>query len=109
MASSDMNAGEFRLLGPLEVRVRGESLPLGGLKQRALLAVLLLHANRTVARERLIDELWGDAPPETAVKAVHGYVSRLRKVLPAGTLQTRPSGYSAYPGITPTRRQPSRA
>jgi DNA-binding SARP family transcriptional activator len=88
-----MNAGEFRLLGPLEVRVRGESLPLGGLKQRALLAVLLLHANRTVARERLIDELWGDAPPETAVKAVHGYVSRLRKVLPAGTLQTRPSGY----------------
>jgi DNA-binding SARP family transcriptional activator len=61
---------EFRLLGPLEVRAGDGPIPLGGLKQRALLTLLLLRANRVVARERLIDELWGDEPPETAVKAV---------------------------------------
>ena len=56
----------------------------GGAKQRALLALLLLNANRVVARERLIDELWGDEPPETAVTTVQVYVSRLRKLLPEG-------------------------
>ena len=61
---------EFRLLGPLEVRAGDGPLPLGGAKQRALLALLLLNANRVVSRERLIDELWGEDPPETAVKTV---------------------------------------
>ena len=56
---------EFGLLGTLEVRAGDGPLPLGAPKQRALLALLLLHANRVVARERLIDELWGDEPPET--------------------------------------------
>jgi DNA-binding SARP family transcriptional activator len=68
-------------------------LALGGEKQRALLALLLLNANRVVSRDRLIDQLWGDEPPETAVTTVQVYVSRLRKLLPAGTLTTRSPGY----------------
>lgn len=84
---------DFRLLGPLEVSDGETILPLAGGRQRALLAVLLLHANRTVSVQRLIDDLWGDAVPDTAVKAVQIYVSRLRKVLPAETLLTRPPGY----------------
>src|SRR5437763_1625828 len=87
------DAMEFGLLGPLEIRTGHGTLPLGRPKEQALLALLLLHANRVVARERLIDELWGESPPETAVKAVQVYVSRLRKLLPAGMLQTRPPGY----------------
>ena len=67
---------EYRLLGPLEVRVRDVSLPLGGAKQRALLALLHLHANRVVAREPLIDALWGERPPEPVVKSVQLYISR---------------------------------
>src|ERR687888_1623960 len=84
---------EFRVLGPFEVREGDRSLPLGGAKQRALLALLVLNANRVVSRERLIDELWGDEPPETAVASVQVYVSRLRKLLGAETLVTRPPGY----------------
>jgi DNA-binding SARP family transcriptional activator len=81
------------LLGPLEVRAGDGPLPLGGPKQRALLALLVLHANRVVSRERLIDELWGEEPPETAVKAVQVYVSQLRKLLPTATLMTQSAGY----------------
>jgi DNA-binding SARP family transcriptional activator len=84
---------EFGLLGTLEVRAGGGPLALGAPKQRALLAFLLLHANHVVARERLIDALWGDDPPESAPKSVQVYVSRLRKLLPAGMLVTRPPGY----------------
>jgi DNA-binding SARP family transcriptional activator len=84
---------EFRLLGPLEVRDHDRTVALGGVKQRALLALLLLNANRVVSRERLIDELWGESPPETSVASVQVYVSRLRKLLPPGTLVTRPPGY----------------
>jgi predicted ATPase/DNA-binding SARP family transcriptional activator len=77
----------------LEVRTGETPLALGGAKQRALLALLVLDANRVVSRDRLIDELWGEAPPETAVTTVQVYVSRLRKLLPAGSLQTRAPGY----------------
>lgn len=56
-------------------------IPLGTPQQRALLALLLLDANQVVSRDRLIDELWGEHPPETAAKLVHVYVSRLRKAL----------------------------
>ena len=92
---------EFMILGPLEARLGGKRLDLGGTKQRALLAVLLLNANRVVAVERLIDELWGDAPPETAANTLQVYVSHLRKILEPGVataervLQTRPPGYAA--------------
>ena len=84
---------KYRLLGPLEVLGGDRTLPLGGAKQRAVLALLLLSANRVVARERLIDDLWGDQPPETAVATLQVYVSRLRKLLPEGVLLSRPPGY----------------
>jgi DNA-binding SARP family transcriptional activator len=85
---------EFRLLGPLEARAPDGPVPLGGTKQRALLALLLLDANRMVTRERLIDGIWGDDPPPSAVKGVQLYVSNLRKLLPSGAIVTRPSGYA---------------
>ena len=66
---------DFRILGPLEVSSEGRDLALGGTKQRALLAVLLLRANEVVSTDRLIDELWGDRPPATVAKVVHVYVS----------------------------------
>lgn len=72
---------EFRILGPLEVVEDGNPIALGTLKERLVLGVLLLHANEFVSRERLVDELWGVAPPATARKAVNVYVSKLRKTL----------------------------
>src|SRR5436190_1268921 len=72
---------EYRILGPLEVVDEGEPVPLGRLKERLVLAVLRLHANEFVSRERLIDELWGVSPPATARKAVNVYISKLRKTL----------------------------
>src|SRR6185436_18982257 len=84
---------EFRLLGPLEVREHGSELSLGGAKQRALLALLLLRANELVATERIVDELWGDEPPPTATKTVQVYVSQLRKALGRELLETRGPGY----------------
>jgi DNA-binding SARP family transcriptional activator len=67
---------EFRILGPLEAIEDGCGLDLGALKQRALIAVLLLEANRVVPTDRLIDALWEDEPPETAQKALQVYVSQ---------------------------------
>src|SRR5262245_36255492 len=84
---------EFRILGPLEVLSDGQALDLGGAKQRALLAVLLLDANNVVSTDRLIHALWEDEPPETAPKALQVYVSGLRKLLGKDRLQTRPPGY----------------
>lgn len=72
------------MLGPLEVRDGGERVALGGRKQRALLAILLLHANEVVSSDRLIDLLWGESPPGTALTALHGHVSQLRKLLEPG-------------------------
>jgi DNA-binding SARP family transcriptional activator len=84
---------QYLALGPLEVRDSEGSVALGGAKQRALLALLLLNANRVVSRDRIVDQLWGDQPPETAVQSVQVYVSRLRKLLPPETLLTRAPGY----------------
>jgi DNA-binding SARP family transcriptional activator/ABC-type transport system substrate-binding protein len=87
----------FLVLGPLEVRGEEGGLPLGGAKQRAALAILLLHANEVVSRDRLIDGVWGESPPATASSTLDTYVSRLRKVLHSdddrGRLLTRPPGY----------------
>jgi DNA-binding SARP family transcriptional activator len=85
---------EIRLLGPLEaVAGDGSVLPIGGGKQRALLAALALEAGQTLSVQRLVEELWGLDPPDTAPKMVQIGVSQLRRVLPAGTLATRPPGY----------------
>jgi WD40 repeat protein/DNA-binding SARP family transcriptional activator len=81
---------EFRILGPLAVRVDGESVPIGGPKQRALLALLLLSANRVVSRDRLIGELHADHSLNSADHALRNQVSRLRKVLsPVATDEPR--------------------
>src|SRR6266540_3164397 len=84
---------EFRILGPLEVVEDGHVLDVGGAKQRALLAFLLLHANEVVSTDRLIEALWEDDPPETAQKALQVYVSQLRKLLGKERLETRAPGY----------------
>jgi YVTN family beta-propeller protein len=84
---------EFRILGPLEVRLNGGALPLGGRKQRALLALLLLHANEAVSRDRLIDALWGERPPPSVHQSLDSYVSRLRRALGHERLLRRPAGY----------------
>src|SRR5829696_509671 len=84
----------FGILGPLEVRDGDVPVRLGGRRQRALLARLLIDPNRTVAVDRLVDDLWGDSVPESAVKMVHIYVSQLRKLLPHGMLVTRAPGYA---------------
>jgi predicted ATPase/DNA-binding SARP family transcriptional activator len=82
---------EFRILGPVEAVKDGAPVALGGTKQKALLAFLLLNGNEVVATERLIDALW-EEPPGRAVKAVQVYVSRLRKTL-GGMPKSCPPGY----------------
>jgi DNA-binding SARP family transcriptional activator len=84
---------EFRLLGPLEVVGDDGPLPLGGHKQRALLALLLLNVNRVVSTDRLIDALWGEQPPRTAISSLQNTISHLRKQLGAERVITRPPGY----------------
>jgi predicted ATPase/DNA-binding SARP family transcriptional activator len=103
---------EFSVLGPLEVRADGEPLSLGGAKRRALLALLLIRANQVVSTDRLIDELWGERPPETAANTLQAHVSQLRRVLhgplrdgdepvvvtqpPGYVLRARPESLDAY-------------
>src|SRR5919199_690511 len=84
---------EFRILGPLEVRGEAGAVALGGAKQRALLALLLLNANQLVSSDRLIDALWDERPPATARKALQLYVSHLRKLLGRERLCTEAAGY----------------
>jgi DNA-binding SARP family transcriptional activator len=84
---------EFRVLGPLEVVSEGRAVRLGGQKQRALLALLLLEANRVVSRDRLLDALWESEPTRTAAKGLQVYVSQLRKLLGGERLLTRDPGY----------------
>ncbi|HJQ73973.1 MAG TPA: BTAD domain-containing putative transcriptional regulator, partial [Gaiellaceae bacterium] len=84
---------EFAVLGPLEARSDGEPIPLGGPKQRALLALLLLEAGRVVSLDRLVDELWAGNPPATAVASLQNFVAQLRKALGPDAIETRPPGY----------------
>jgi DNA-binding SARP family transcriptional activator len=84
---------DFRILGPTEVWDDGTQLQLGGPKQRAVLALLLLDAGRVVSTDRLIDLLWGEQPPPTAATSLQNFVSQLRKLVGAKVLVTRPPGY----------------
>jgi len=89
---------DFCILGPLEVSANGERLELGGPKQRALLAMLLLHVDEVVSSDRLVEALWADKPPGAARHALEVNVSRLRKTLGANSaggsaLVTRAPGY----------------
>jgi DNA-binding SARP family transcriptional activator/predicted ATPase len=84
---------DFRILGPLEVVDDGRTLELGGARQRALLAILLLHRNEVVPTDRLLEDLYGAEQPATAAKSLQAHVSRLRKALEGDRLLTRGSGY----------------
>ena len=91
---------EFHILGPVEVVHEGRSLALGGSRERAVLALLLLSANRVVSAERLAADLWDDAPPDGGVQSLRVFVSRLRKALRDGgigdeILVTKSPGYMA--------------
>jgi ABC-type transport system substrate-binding protein/DNA-binding SARP family transcriptional activator len=88
---------EFLILGPVEVSNGAGVLRLGGPKQRALLADLVLNAGTIVSTARLIEDLWGNDPPPTAGHTVEAYISRIRRVLQDGSarqvLLTKPPGY----------------
>src|SRR5689334_19127546 len=82
---------EFRILGQLEVLLHGQALRLGGAKQQALLAALLLQPSRAVTAERLTQMLWGDEPPDTARNVLQVYISQLRKLLEPGRRREEPA------------------
>ena len=83
----------YGILGSLELSDEGRAIKVAGAKQRALLAMLLLNANRAVSSDQLIDALWEEQAPETATKALQVHVSQLRKLLGPGLLATRSPGY----------------
>ena len=95
---------EFRILGPLEAEDAGRVLDLGRPKQRALLALLLVHANTLVSADRLVEELWAGQPPDNAAGALQVQVSRLRRALSdggdggPGSLESRKPGYVLHVG-----------
>jgi DNA-binding SARP family transcriptional activator len=99
---------EFRVLGSLEVVGQGGAVALGAPKQRALLAALAVHRGEAVSSERLVDELWGEQAPASAIKIVQGYVSSLRKVLGDGVLVTHGRGYVLTDPAWSARRRPVR-
>ena len=86
---------DFRILGPLEVDEGGRAIPIVGARQRALLAILLIHPNEPISADELIDELWGEDAPASPRKGLQVQVSRLRKALgeSSARLVTQPNGY----------------
>jgi DNA-binding SARP family transcriptional activator len=96
-------AVQFRILGPLDVVANGKQVELGGTKQRALLANLLIHSNQVLSIDRLIEDLWEEEAPKTAANVVQVHVSALRKAFAAAgagreVLLTRPPGYLVRAG-----------
>jgi WD40 repeat protein/DNA-binding SARP family transcriptional activator len=83
----------FRILGPLEVDLGGDTVPLGGPKQRAVLAHLVLRANQLVPAETLIDQIWPEEPPQKVRNVVQTYVSHLRKALGHDRIESQGPGY----------------
>ncbi len=84
---------EYRILGPLEAAVDGRPAATGGRIQRAFLGVFLLRANEPLSPDRLVDAVWGEAPPSSALHAVSVYVAKLRKALGADAIAHTPAGY----------------
>ena len=94
----------FNVLGPLEAVRDGVAVPLGGPRPRAVLAALLLAGGRPVHIDTLVDAVWGDRPPGTAVKTVQKYVSHLRARLGAAVIVSRAAGYELVAGELDSRR-----
>ncbi len=84
---------DFAILGPVEARLDGSEVALGGPKQRALLTVLLLARNEIVSRDRLVEALWGERAPPTVQRSLDSYVSRLRRLLGENRIERRAPGY----------------
>ncbi|PWI12148.1 hypothetical protein DIZ27_00585 [Streptomyces sp. NWU339] len=92
---------KINLLGPMEVIDDGVRIRVPGEKLRSILAALSLSVGRSVSRDELIDELWGEEPPNSAKNSLHGHIARLRRVLVAhggkatlrNVIQTSPTGY----------------
>src|SRR3954463_10550324 len=84
---------DFRILGQLDVLDGDRTIELGGARQRAVLAILLLHRGETVSVDRIVDLVWGQRPPATAVKTVQVYVSHLRRALVEDVVVSSPGGY----------------
>jgi predicted ATPase/DNA-binding SARP family transcriptional activator len=93
VTTSTSTSGEFRVLGPVEAVRAGRPVPLGGRRQRSLLALLLVEPGQVISSDRLIDELWHGKPPRGAEGTLRVYVSRLRPVLGEHTLVARAPGY----------------
>ena len=85
---------QVRILGPFQLENGGQQVRIGGVRQRAVLANLLLHANEVVPSEQLLVDLWGEDSPQSAANALQAAISRLRRVLPSGRLITRAPGYA---------------
>src|SRR5687768_423988 len=79
---------DYRILGPLEVSRAGDRIDPSSQKQRALLLDLLINRGRRVGRDRLIDDLWAEDPPATAPGVLQNYISALRRILGAETIET---------------------
>jgi predicted ATPase/DNA-binding SARP family transcriptional activator len=95
----DLGRGQpiaFRVLGPLEAHADGKPLPLGAPKQRAVLAALLLARGLVVPRGELVDAVWGDAAPESALASLQVYVHGLRRALGSDRIQTHGNGYRLH-------------
>src|SRR5262249_16672596 len=82
-----------RILGPFHLEDGGRPITIGGARQRAVLADLVLHGNEVVPSEQLLVELWGEDAPSSAANALQAAISRLRRVLPEGRLTTAGPGY----------------
>ena len=89
---------QFRILGPIEARFDDGPAPLGAPKQRALLALLLVHRRRVVTAEQLVDGLWGEAPPASALQSLQVYVHGLRRALGHDRIETAGRGYRVVVG-----------
>ena len=90
---------EIDVLGPMTVRVDGREVTISAPKERAILSLLAIRSGSVVSLAELVDALWGDDPPPTAAKAVQIYISKVRRALPDGTIQTISPGYRS--GVDP--------
>ena len=91
---------QARILGSFHLEEGGRRIPLGGVRQRAVLVSLLLHANTVIPSEQLLMDLWGEDAPSSAANSLQAAISRLRRVLPRGRLITKAPGYvfRIFPG-----------